>query len=107
MRGMDPPDLGQQGVIGCLARTFGPAPPGIMPRRSDTHRIAHDANWKHLALSRDEAEFHLGASEKMSSVFLERRIFRLNRRDSGGTGFVIHFRKEVICHAESLFARSA
>ena len=38
---------------------------------------------------------------------LERRIFRLNRRDSGGTGFVIHFRKEVICHAESLFARSA
>jgi hypothetical protein len=38
---------------------------------------------------------------------LERRIFRLNRRDSGGTGFVIHFRKEVIFHAESLFARSA
>jgi len=38
---------------------------------------------------------------------LERRKFRLNRRDSGGTGFVIQFRKEVICHAESLFARSA
>ena len=38
---------------------------------------------------------------------LERQIFRLNRRDSGRTGFVIHFRKEVICHAESLFARSA
>jgi len=38
---------------------------------------------------------------------LERRIFRLNRRDSGEAGFVIHFREEVICDAESLFARSA
>jgi hypothetical protein len=38
---------------------------------------------------------------------LERRTFRLNRRDSGEGGFVIHFRKEVICDAESLFARSA
>jgi len=38
---------------------------------------------------------------------LERRIFRLNRRDSGEAGFVIHFRAEVICDAESLFARSA
>ncbi len=39
--------------------------------------------------------------------FLERRIFRLNRRDSGEADFVIHFREEVICDAESLFARSA
>jgi hypothetical protein len=37
---------------------------------------------------------------------LERRTFGLNRRDSGEAGFVIHFRKEVICDAESLFARS-
>ena len=29
-------------------------------------------------------------------VQLERRTFRLNRRDSGEGGFVIHFRKEVL-----------
>jgi hypothetical protein len=55
MRGMDPPDLGQQGAIGRLARTFGPATPGIIPRRRDAHHIAHDANWEQLALVRDEA----------------------------------------------------
>jgi hypothetical protein len=59
---------------------FGPATPGIIPRRRDAHHIAHDANWEHLALIRDEAEFHLGASEKMSSVFF--RISRSMRRRS-------------------------
>ena len=68
---MDPSDLGQQGAIGHLTRAFGPATPGIIPRRRDTHRIAHDANRERLALIFDEAEFHLGASEKMRSVFLE------------------------------------
>ena len=32
---MDPPDLGQQGAIGRLARTFWLATPGIIPRRRD------------------------------------------------------------------------
>jgi hypothetical protein len=63
---MDPPDLGQQGAIGRLAQTFRPATPGIIPRRRDTYHIEYDAR---LALVRDEAEFHLGASEKMRSVF--------------------------------------
>ena len=67
---MDPPDLGQQGAIGHLTRAFGPATPGVIPRRRDTHRIAHDANRERIALILDEAEFHLGASEKMRSVFL-------------------------------------
>jgi hypothetical protein len=35
---------------------------------------------------------------------LEHRALNLNRRDSYKAGFVIHFRKEVICDAESLFA---
>jgi hypothetical protein len=70
MRGMDPPNLGQQGTIGRLARTFGSATPSIIPRRRDAHHIAHDANRECLALIRDEAEFHLGASEKICSVFL-------------------------------------
>src|ERR1700731_4217355 len=77
---MDPPDLGQQGAIGRLAQTFRPAAPGIIPRRRDTHHIAHDANRERLALVRDEAEFHLGASEKMRSVFF--RISRSMRRRS-------------------------
>jgi DDE superfamily endonuclease len=62
---MDPPDLGQQGAIGHLTRAFGPATPGIISRRRDAHHIAHDANRERLALILDEAEFHLGASEKM------------------------------------------
>jgi hypothetical protein len=44
---MDPPDLGQQGAIGRLARIISPATPGIIPRRRDAHHIAHDANWEH------------------------------------------------------------
>ena len=71
MRGMDPPDLGQQGAIGHLTRAFGPATPCIIPRRRDAHHIAHDANREPLALILDEAEFHLGASEKMRSVFFQ------------------------------------
>src|SRR3984893_7110413 len=54
-----------------VLRRLRPATPGIIPRRRDTHHIAHDANRERLALVRDEAEFHLGASEKMRSVFLE------------------------------------
>src|ERR1700674_2823201 len=77
---MDPPDLGQQDAIGRLAQTIRPATPGIIPRRRDTHHIAHDANRERLALVRDEAEFHLGASEKMRSVFF--RISRSMRRRS-------------------------
>ena len=69
VRGMDLPDLGQQGAIGRLARTFGPATPSIIPGRRDVHHIAHDSNRECLALIRDEAEFHLGASAKMRSVF--------------------------------------
>src|ERR1019366_8916785 len=86
MRGMNPPDLGQQDAIGNLARAFGPATPGIIPRRRDSHYIAHDANREHFALIRDEAEFHLGASEKMRSVFfkisrsMRRRSFSRRRR---------------------------
>src|ERR1700676_4961190 len=77
---MDPPDLGQQGAIGHLAQTFRPATPCIIPRRRDAHHIAHDANREPLALILDEAEFHLGASEKMRSVFF--RISRSMRRRS-------------------------
>ena len=32
---------------------------------------------------------------------------QVESRDSGEASFMIHFRKEVICDAESLFARSA
>ena len=42
--GMDPPNLGQQGTIGCLAWAFGAAAPGIIPRRRDAHHVAQDAN---------------------------------------------------------------
>ena len=38
------------------------------------------------------------------SEHLEHRTVRLNRGDSGGDGNVIHFRLEVICDAEALFA---
>ncbi len=48
-----------------------------------------------------------GLLQAGATFALERRIFRLNRRDSGEAGFVIHFREEVICDAESLFAGSA
>ena len=66
---MDPPDLGQQGTIGRLAMALGAAAPSIIPRRRDAQHIAHGTNWERLALILDEAEFHLGASEKMRSVF--------------------------------------
>jgi hypothetical protein len=36
MRGMNPPDLGQQDAIGNLAWAFGPATPGIIPRWRDS-----------------------------------------------------------------------
>ena len=71
MRDIDPPDLGQQGAIGRLAQTFRPATPSIIPRRRDVHHIAHDPNRERIVLSHNEAEFHLGASEKMRSVFLK------------------------------------
>src|SRR3984893_6737098 len=58
----------EQGAIGRLARTFGPATP--IPRRRDVQHIAHDSNRECLALIRDEAEFHLGASEN-AAFFLE------------------------------------
>jgi hypothetical protein len=41
---MDPPDLGQQGAIGRLARA--PTTSGIIARQRDAHHIAHDANRK-------------------------------------------------------------
>ena len=69
MRGMDPPNLGQQGTIGCLAWAFGPTAPGIIPRRRDAHHVAQDANRERLALILDDTEFHFGGSEKMRSVF--------------------------------------
>ena len=40
-----------------------------------------------------------------AGVALERRTFRLNSGRIPEGGFVIHFRAEVICDAESLFAR--
>ena len=40
---MKAPDLGEQGAIGCLAWAFGPAAPGIIPRRRDAHHVAQDA----------------------------------------------------------------
>jgi hypothetical protein len=68
---MDPPDLGQQGAIGYLTRALGAASPSGIPRRRDAQHIAHGANLEDIALVRDEAEFHPGASEKMRRVFLE------------------------------------
>src|SRR5208283_3325254 len=41
---MKAPNLGEQGAIGCLAWAFGPAAPGIIPRRRDAHHVAQDAN---------------------------------------------------------------
>ncbi len=59
--------------------------------------------YEDIYCQRGHAENHI----KSWKTHLERRIFRLNRRDSGEADFVIHFREEVICDAESLFARSA
>jgi len=53
---------------------LGAAAPSVIPRRRDTQHIAHGTNWERLALILDEAEFHLGPSEKMRSVF-----FRISR----------------------------
>jgi len=74
MRDMDPPDPGQQGAIGRLARTISPAAPGIKSCRRDAHHIAHDANLEGIALIFDKTEFHRGASGKMRRVF-----FRISR----------------------------
>jgi len=42
---------------------------------------------------------------RVMKVTLERRTVSLNREgDSGWFGIVIHFRQEVICDAEGLFA---
>jgi len=43
----------------------------------------------------------------MAGGRLERRIVSLNREDSLDARFVIHFREEVICDAETLFAGSS
>src|SRR5207342_3549369 len=67
---MEPADLGKQGAIGCLARTFGPTAPNIIPCRRDAQHIAQDANRERLAPILDDAEFHFDGSEKMRSVFL-------------------------------------
>ena len=88
--GRDGPNEGsgsrEQGAIGCLAWAFGPAAPGIIPRRRDAHHVAQDANRERLALILDDTEFHFGGSEKMRSVFfkisrsMRRRSFSRRRR---------------------------
>src|SRR6202045_3619101 len=71
---MDPPDLGQQSAIDCLAQTFRPATPGIIPRRRDTHHIAHDANRRTGNVSRWSAmrrNFISALPRKCAAFFLE------------------------------------
>jgi hypothetical protein len=118
---MDPPDLSQQGEIGHLAQTFRPATPGIIPRRRDAQHIAHDPNRERLALVRDEAEFHLGASEKMRSVFfgisrsMRRRSFSRRRRAfsaaksapaCGIAAYVLGRRGDPACPPSLLFGQA-
>jgi hypothetical protein len=50
---------------------LGAAAPSVIPRRRDALHIAHGANLEGPTLIFDETQFHLGASEKMRSVFLE------------------------------------
>src|ERR1700752_4717134 len=68
---MELADRNKEGTISCFAQTFGPAAPGIIPRRRDAQHMAHEANRKCFALILNETEFHFGASEKMRSVFFK------------------------------------
>ncbi len=73
MRRMDSPDLAQQCGISRPAQAIRPIAPCVIPGRRDPQHVAHEANGQTIALIFDETEFHLGASEKMRSVFLESR----------------------------------
>src|ERR1700730_16479084 len=55
-------------------RPLGAAAPSVIPRRRDAQHIAHGTNLEGIALIFDKTKFHLGASEKMRSVF-----FRISR----------------------------
>ncbi len=79
---MDPPDLGQQGAIGRLARA--PTTSGIIARRRDAHHIAHDANrkrprWSSMrrnfisVLPRKRAKFFFKISLSMRRHWFSRR----------------------------------
>ena len=93
----------------------------VWTRRRDAHHIAHDANRECLALIRDEAEFHLGASEKICSVFfrisrsMRRRSFSRRRRAfsatksapaCGITACVLERRGEPACLPSSLLRQA-
>jgi hypothetical protein len=67
---MEPADLAKQGAIGCLARTFRPATPGIIPRRRDAHNVAQDANRECLkeTIAEEPAEQTVDLAPSSNSV---------------------------------------
>src|SRR5215471_6273243 len=77
VRCMNPPDIGQQIAIGDLARAVRPRPPRVVARRRHAQRLAHNPHRPDTLVVLDQAEPHLGGSEKMATAFFK----TVNTRD--------------------------
>src|SRR5947207_7790550 len=67
---MNPPDIDQQLAIGDLAQALWLRTPSVEAGRRHAQRIAHDAHRPDIPVVLDQAEPHLGGSEKMATAFM-------------------------------------
>src|SRR5881392_241430 len=77
---MNPPDIDQQLAIGVLARALWLRTPSVEAGRRHAQGIAHDAHRPDIPVVLDQAEPHLGGSEKMATAFF--KMSRSMRRRS-------------------------
>src|SRR5947208_148728 len=73
-------DIDQQLAIGDLARALWLRTPSVEAGRRHAQRIAHDAHRPDIPVVLDQAEPHLGGSEKMATAFF--KMSRSMRRRS-------------------------
>src|SRR3979411_2503857 len=103
---MNPPDIDQQLAIGDLAQALWLRTPIVEAGRRHAQRIAHDAHRPDIPVVLDQAEPHLGGSEKMATAFfkmsrsMRRRSFSRRRRVISEAG------SEAQCAADDGIRRS-
>src|ERR1700704_6838683 len=104
---MNPPDIDQQLAIGDLAQALWLRMPSVEAGRRHAQRIAHDAHRPDIPVVLDQAEPHLGGSEKMATAFfkmsrsIRRRSFSRRSREISDAG------SGAECGADAGIGRSA
>jgi hypothetical protein len=69
MTGVQPPDIGQDLPVGYSSRAVGTIPPGVAAGSRDAKHAAGNVDRPSTGMGGDDAEPHLGVSEKMPMAF--------------------------------------